>query len=100
MQRFKKYISLKKYRDWLPYKKQIQKNIFFCSYYKNAKTNIKWIESNCKNGRIKGYKSMSEERLVSSINESEWLKESEENFDGARIEKIKKDFSKLRDKRD
>ena len=31
MQRFKKYISLKKYRDWLPYKKQIQKNIFFCS---------------------------------------------------------------------
>ena len=31
---------------------------------------------------------MSEERLVSSINESEWLKESEENFDGARIEKI------------
>ena len=29
MQRFKKYISLKKYRDWLPYKEQIQKNIFF-----------------------------------------------------------------------
>ena len=43
---------------------------------------------------------MSEERLVSSINESEWLKESEENFDGARMKKTKKDFSKLRDKRD
>ena len=45
---------------------------------------------------IKGYKSMSEERLISSINES--VKESENNFDDARIEKIKKDFNELRDK--
>ena len=44
---------------------------------------------------IKGYKSMSEERL-SSLNESESAKESEKNFDGARIEKIKKDFNELR----
>ena len=47
---------------------------------------------------IKGYKSMSEERLLSVLNESESVKESEKNFDDARIEKIKKDFNKLRDR--
>ena len=47
---------------------------------------------------IKGYKSMSEERLLSSLNESESVKETEKNFDDARIEKIKKDFNELRDK--
>ena len=41
---------------------------------------------------IKVYKSMSEERLINSINESESVKESEKNFGDARIEKIKKDF--------
>ena len=46
----------------------------------------------------KGYKSMSEERLIYSINESESVKKSEKNFDDARIEKIKKDFNKLRDR--
>ena len=40
---------------------------------------------------------MSEEKLISSINES--VKESEKNFDDARIEKIKKDFNELRDRR-
>ena len=45
---------------------------------------------------IKGYKSISEERLVSSIKESESEEESENNFDGSRIKKIKKD--KLRDR--
>ena len=38
---------------------------------------------------------MSEERLVSSLDESESVKKSEMNFDDARIEKIKKDFNKL-----
>ena len=47
---------------------------------------------------IKVYKSMSEERLLSSLNESESVKETEKNFDDARIEKIKKDFNELRDK--
>ena len=47
---------------------------------------------------IKGYKSMSEERLVSSIKESESEEESENNFDGLRIKKIKKDLNKLRDR--
>ena len=41
---------------------------------------------------IKGYKIMSEERLISSINESEPVEESEKNFDDARIENIKKIF--------
>ena len=47
---------------------------------------------------IKGYKSMSEERLLSVLNGSESVKESEKIFDDARIEKIKKDFNKLRDR--
>ena len=41
---------------------------------------------------------MSEERLISSINESEPVKESENNFDDARKEKIKKDFNKMKDR--
>ena len=48
--------------------------------------------------RIKFYKSMSEKRLISSINESESVKESEKKNDVARIEKFKKDFNKLRDR--
>ena len=47
---------------------------------------------------IKGYKSMSEERLLSVLNELESVKESGRNFDDAKIEKIKKDFNKLRDR--
>ena len=47
---------------------------------------------------IKGYKGMSEERLISSINESESMKESEKDFDNTRIEEIKKDFNKLKDR--
>ena len=35
---------------------------------------------------------MSEDRLLSSLNKSELVKESKKNFDGARIEKIKKKF--------
>ena len=40
---------------------------------------------------------MPEERLLSSLKESESVKESEKNFDNARIEKIKKGFNELRD---
>ena len=46
---------------------------------------------------IKGYKSMSGERLLSALNESESLKESAKNFDDVTIEKMKKDFNELRD---
>ena len=40
---------------------------------------------------------MSKERLINSLNESEPVKESEKNFDDARIKKIKKDLNELRD---
>ena len=45
--------------------------------------------------RMKGYKSMSKERLINSINKSKPVKEK--NFDVARIENIRKDFNQLRD---
>ena len=38
--------------------------------------------------RIKSYKNMSEESLLSAVNESESV-ESEQNFDDTRIKKIK-----------
>ena len=41
---------------------------------------------------IRGYESMSEERLLSSLNESESVKESENEFDDARIKKIFMNF--------
>ena len=40
-----------------------------------------------KNRGIKDYKSMSEERLLSVLNESERVKESENSFDDAKIKK-------------
>ena len=53
---------------------------------------IKWIETNCKNRGIKGYKSMSEDQLLNVLNLSESVKESENNFDDTnlRIKKIRK----------
>ena len=45
--------------------------------------------------RIKDYKNMSKERLLSALDEPE-LAESENNFDNARIEKIREDFNELR----
>ena len=47
-------------------------------------------------GRIKGYKSMSNERLLSALGESESVG-SENNFDNARIKK-REDLNKLRDR--
>ena len=47
---------------------------------------------------IKDCKSMSEERLVSYIKESESEEGSENNFDGSRVRNIKKDLNKLRDR--
>ena len=44
---------------------------------------------------INGYKSMSEEILLSSLNESESVKESGINFGDAKIKKIKKYFKRL-----
>ena len=47
--------------------------------------------------RIKAYKNMSKERLLSPLNESESI-EGETNFDDARTKNIKKDFNELRDR--
>ena len=46
--------------------------------------------------RIKGYKSMSKERLLSALDESESA-ERESNFNNGRIKKIRESFNKLRD---
>ena len=46
--------------------------------------------NDCKKRGIKGYKSIPEERLLSSLNEPESVKENEENFTDARKEMIKK----------
>ena len=62
------------------------------------KPSLNELKQIAKTRGIKGYKSMSEERLISSINESEPLKESEINCDDARLENIKKDFNKLGDR--
>ena len=56
------------------------------------------MKSIAKTRGIKGYKSFSQERLLSVFNESEPVKESEKNSDNARIEAIKKDLNKLRDR--
>ena len=45
--------------------------------------------------RIKNYKNMSKERLLSALNKSESV-ESGNKLDNARIKKIKRDFNKLR----
>ena len=45
--------------------------------------------------RIKNYKNMSKERLLSALDESESAG-SGNNFDNARIKKIREDFNKLR----
>ena len=45
---------------------------------------------------IKGYKNISEKRLISSVNKS--VKEIEKNLGDARIEKINKTFDELRDR--
>ena len=46
---------------------------------------------------IKGYKSMSKERLLSVLSESK-LVGSETNFDDERLKKIKEEFNNLRDR--
>ena len=45
--------------------------------------------------RIKGYKSMSKERLLRALSESELI-EKEKNLDNERLKKIRKDSNKSR----
>ena len=46
---------------------------------------------------IKGYKSISKERLLSALSELESV-ESKNSFDDERLKKIRKDFNELRDR--
>ena len=55
------------------------------------------IKQIAKMRRIKNHKNMSKERLLSALNKSE-LAMSGNNFDNARIKKIREDFNKLRDR--
>ena len=48
--------------------------------------------------RIKGYKSMSKEKLLSALDKSIESAGSRNNFNNARIRKIREDFNKLRDR--
>ena len=79
-------------------KKQFINNSFFVHNINMLNVSLDKLKTVAKIRGIKGYKSMSEERLLSPLNKSELMKESEKNFDAARIETIKNDFSKLRDK--
>ena len=51
-----------------------------------------------KNRGIKDYKSISKEILLSALNESKLVKESENDFDHARIKKVRNKFNKLKDR--
>ena len=55
------------------------------------------IKQIAKMRRIKNYKNMSKERLLSALNKSESAM-SGNNFDNARIKKIREDLNKLRDR--
>ena len=48
--------------------------------------------------RTKGYKSMSKEKVLSAFDESIESAGSKNNFNNARIKKIREDFNKLRDR--
>ena len=75
-------------------KKVKKKTIFFVHSMKMLNLSLNELRQIAKMRSMKGYKSMSEERLLSSINKSESVK----NFNGARIENFKRDFNKFRDR--
>ena len=58
---------------------------------------LKELRLIAKSRGIKGYKGISKEKLLGALDDSE-LAESGNNFDNARIKKIREDFNKLRDR--
>ena len=74
--------------------------IFFFYVVKNAKFIIKWtneLKQIANMRRIKGYKSISKERLLCALDKSESAG-SENNLNNARIKNISEYFNKLRDR--
>ena len=61
------------------------------------KLSLNELKQIAKMRRVKGYKSMSKERLLSALDESESA-ERESNFNNGRIKKIRESFNKLRDR--
>ena len=83
-----------------PSKKQLSKkllNNFFIYNIKLLNLSLTELKLIAKSRSINGYVSLSKEKLLSALNESESV-ESKNNFDDARIEKIKKDFNELKDR--
>ena len=70
--------------------------LFLCSI-KMPNLSLNKLKQIAKMRHIKGYKSISKERLLSALDESESAG-SENNFNNARIKQIKEDFNKLRDR--
>ena len=69
------------------------KKFFFTSHnIRMLNLSLNELKPIARNRNIKGYKSMSKERLLSALNESESV-ESAKNFDDAKIKKIGKDFN-------
>ena len=77
-------------------KQTIIKQNFFVHNIKNVRSIIKRIKptivrikrnckTTCKKRGIKGYKSMSDDRLLSAVKASESVKKSEKNFDDTKL---------------
>ena len=64
------------------------------------KSGLNELKQIAKMRRIKGYKSMSKKRLLSSLNEPEciFIERCVNNFDHAKIKEIRKKFNKLKQK--
>ena len=71
------------------------KKKFFSHDVNMSSSSLNELKLIAKSRGIKGYKSMPKERLLSALSKSESVK-SKNNFDNARIKKIKEDLNKLR----
>ena len=81
-------------------KNRINKFFFFSHGVRMLNLSLNELKQIPKMRRIKNYKNMSKERLLSALIESERnsFERSVNNFNNARIKKIRKDFNKLRDR--
>ena len=74
---------------------QLYKKFFFALHSASIlNLSLNELKQISKMGRIKGYKNMSKERLLNALDESE----SAKSLNSAKIENIKEDFNKSRDR--